>query len=217
MATGRWSHRRCRTSPVAIAADVVAWRRDHAADRSADDDDLIRRVAAGDCAAWRALVRAHLAAIVGYAWHRLGDAAEAEDIAQETFIRLLGKVGTWRRGGPGLRAWLYRVATNLCIDRRRGERPLSLDALADAGAVPADPGDLDTGLDRSRAVRHALAQLPQRQSTALILVHYQGLSGQEAAAALEVSVEALESLLSRGRRALRRRLAPLVADLLGAQ
>ena len=83
--------------------------------------------------------------------------------------------------------------------------------------MPADPGDLDTGLDRSRAVRHALAQLPQRQSTALILVHYQGLSGQEAAAALEVSVEALESLLSRGRRALRRRLAPLVADLLGAQ
>jgi RNA polymerase sigma-70 factor (ECF subfamily) len=80
----------------------------------------------------------------------------------------------------------------------------------------AEPADLDCPLDRKRHIEAALAGLPERQRAAVVLVHYQGFSGREAASALDVSVEALESLLARARRTLRNTLAPVRADLLGS-
>ena len=94
------------------------------------------RTAAGDRRAWTRLVERHLSAVVGYAWHLLDSHAEAEDVAQETFVRLLSKVGQWQPGGASLRAWLYRVATNLCIDQRRLRRTIGL---ADAPEPPERP------------------------------------------------------------------------------
>jgi RNA polymerase sigma-70 factor (ECF subfamily) len=143
----------------------------------------------------------------------LGDPAEAEDVAQETFLRLHRKLASWEGGEDGLSSWLHRVAVNISIDRHRGPaRPASLD---DIGEV-AEPAGLDGDLDRKRHVDAALADLPARQRAALVLVHYQGFSGREAASALDISVEALESLLARARRTLRNNLAPQRADLLGA-
>lgn len=179
---------------------------------TAADPGRIARAAAGDAGAWAALVRRHLPAVTRCAAYMLGDPAEAEDVAQDTFLRLHRKLSTWEGGEDGLSSWLHRVAVNLSIDRHRAPaRPISL---ADAGEV-AQPAGLDGPLDRKRHVERALAELPERQRAALILVHYQGLSGREAAAALDVSVEALESLLARGRRTLRNTLAPVRADLLG--
>jgi RNA polymerase sigma-70 factor (ECF subfamily) len=180
---------------------------------TAVDPGRIARAAAGDAGAWAALVRRHLPAVTRCAAYMLGDPAEAEDVAQDTFMRLHRKLATWEGGEDGLSSWLHRVAVNLSIDRRRA--PVRPSSLADAGEV-AEPANLDGPLDRKRHVESALVKLPDRQRAALVLVHYQGLSGREAAAALDISVEALESLLARGRRSLRNTLAPVRGDLLGA-
>lgn len=178
------------------------------------DPGRIARAAAGDNGAWAALVHRHLPAVTRCAGYMLGDDAEAEDVAQETFLRLHRKLADWEGGEDGLSSWLHRVAVNLSIDRHRA--PARPAALAEVEEV-STPAGLDGPLDRKRHVTAALADLPDRQRAALVLVHYQGLSGREAATALDISVEALESLLSRARRTLRTVLAPVRADLLGAQ
>lgn len=178
------------------------------------DDGLVLRLADGCDGAMAALSERHLQPILACAWRILGDRAEAEDVAQETFVRLLRKAPEWRPDGPALRAWLLRVATNLCIDRRRvrariSPMPDDVDQLEDRGKAP-----LEDDLAIRHAVRSAVADLPDRQRAVLVLVHFQGFSGQEAANALGVSGEAVESLLSRARRRLRKVLSPHMKNLL---
>jgi RNA polymerase sigma-70 factor (ECF subfamily) len=178
------------------------------------DSELVSRAASGDRAAWAQLVDRYLGPVSGYAWHMLGDRGEAEDVAQETFVRLMGKVADWDAdGAASLKTWLYRVAINLCIDRRRKVVPLPVAELPEVPDIHA-PG-AEERLDRERVVREALDRLPERQRAVLTLVYYQGLSNGEAAAALRISVEAVESLLARARRALRAMLMPVRDDLLG--
>ena len=178
------------------------------------DNELVSRAASGDRAAWAQLVDRYLGPVSGYAWHMLGDRGEAEDVAQETFVRLMGKVADWDAdGAASLKTWLYRVAINLCIDRRRKVVPLPVAELPEVPDIHA-PGAEEI-LDRDRVVREALDRLPERQRAVLTLVYYQGLSNGEAAAALRISVEAVESLLARARRALRAMLMPVRDDLLG--
>ncbi|MDX1483393.1 MAG: sigma-70 family RNA polymerase sigma factor [Alphaproteobacteria bacterium] len=180
---------------------------------SASDDYLIALAAGGDGAAWSALVERYLAQITGHAWYMLGDPREAEDIAQEAFLRLFAKAPEWQPDGAKLKTWLYRVVVNLCIDRKRKAVPLpieNLPELPDGGAETAD-----RSLDVQRAVRGALDDLPPRQRAALVLTYYQGCSNSEAGEILGISDEAVESLLARGRRALRRDLALLRRDLMG--
>ena len=174
------------------------------------------RTAAGDRRAWTRLVERHLSAVVGYAWHLLDSHAEAEDVAQETFVRLLSKVGQWQPGGASLRAWLYRVATNLCIDQRRLRRTIGLADAPEPPRAAETEAELDQYLDRRRLVRRALQELPEGQRMAIILIYYHGFTNREAAELMGVSVDAVESRLARARRALRRRLQPVKPDLLGA-
>ncbi|MSO71263.1 MAG: sigma-70 family RNA polymerase sigma factor [Alphaproteobacteria bacterium] len=170
------------------------------------------RVAERDVAAWTAIIERHLGALVATAWHVTGDRAEADDVAQETFVRLMAKARDWRSDCPPLRAWLHRVAVNLSIDRRRARRTVPLDETMPG--LEAESGDPLRDAAITRAVGRVMEQLPRRQRAAIALVHYQGFSGQEAAQMLEVSVEALESLLARARRALRLELTPLLSKLL---
>ena len=153
----------------------------------------------------RELVALKLPRVLALAMRMLDDAAEAEDVAQETLLRTWRQAARWR-GGTRLDTWLHRVALNLCYDRlrRRRERPV---------AEPPDQVDPALGADRqverdqtARQVRAALAALPERQRAAVLLHHYQELRQAEAAAVLGVSVDAYESLLARARRTLRTRL-----------
>ncbi len=194
--------------------DVRKRPRHPASPAAADDDALIRCIAAGDASAWPQLAQRHLGPLVALAWRILGDRAEAEDVAQEVFVRLLVKVPAWEPGGAALRTWLSRVAINLCIDRRRAKRTTPLDDLPEPRDPTADEAVVARRFDMARKVRAALHKLPERQSIALALVYYQGFSNREAANILKVSVDALESLLSRGRRAMKEDLSNVATDLL---
>ena len=179
------------------------------------DDSLIARVNAGDRRAWRVLVDRHTGPVFGQAWRMLGDRAEAEDVAQETFVRLMRKAPDWRRGEAALRTWLFRVAINMCIDRTRARRTVPLDDAPEFADRATDPAATDRGIDMRQSVQAALQALPERQRAALVMAHYQGFSNAECADALEISVDALESLLARARRALRQTLAPLANEMFG--
>jgi RNA polymerase sigma factor (sigma-70 family) len=174
------------------------------------DEALVARVGQGDPAAVRALVARKLPRLLALAGRILGEGAEAEDVAQETFLRAWKQAPTWNSGRARFDTWLHRVALNLCYDRLRRRRETAMDSppeRADEGPAP------DRGLeaaDVGRRVAQAMRALPDRQREAIVLCHYQELGAAEASRSMGVSIEALESLLARGRRTLRAALGDLV-------
>lgn len=179
------------------------------------DLDLVRRAGAGDAQACAALVDRYLAKVTAFAGRMLANRADAEEVAQDVFLRVWQHAGNWRAGSARFSTWLYRVTLNLCHDRLRRRRETTLDAAGDPASDAPPPGaDLQRHAVAAR-VAAALAQLPERQREAIVLCHYQELGNIEAAAVLDVTVEALESLLSRGRRRLRELLASEAQDLMG--
>jgi RNA polymerase sigma-70 factor (ECF subfamily) len=167
----------------------------------------MRRVASGDARALEILAERHTPMLFAVAWRMLADAAEAEDVVQETMTRLWTHADKWTPIGGGLGGWLRRVATNLCLDRKRKRAFVSDDAVPErADEAPAADALIDAGR-RERAVAAAMQELPDRQRAAIVLTYYEGLSNAEAASSLGVGVKALESLLVRARRSLGRSLA----------
>lgn len=170
-------------------------------DRS--DEELVALAGNGDRQAYRVLVERHGRRVLAMARRMTGNLAEAEDVAQEAFLRVWQHAGDWRDRGAKFTTWLYRVVVNLCLDRRRR---VPMAPLEEAGN-PADErpnAEATVAADeRARRVAEALAALPDRQRAALVLSYYEGMSNASAAAVLEISVEALESLLVRARRAIR--------------
>ena len=94
-------------------------RERHAIAEGLDDGALMRRVAAGDARALEAVAGRYTPMLFGIAWRMLADAAEAEDVVQETITRAWVNAASWAPVGGGLGAWLRRIATNLCLDRKR--------------------------------------------------------------------------------------------------
>jgi len=170
------------------------------------DGDLVRRVGAGDAHAIETLVARKLPRMTALAQRLLGDRTEAEDVVQELFLRVWKNAADWRPGAARFDTWMHRVALNLCTDRLRRRRDVALPETWDA----LDPQPLaDAAMvaeQRSTAVGHALAALAPRQREAIVLTYYQELANRDAAAVMGIGVDALESLLARGRRALKARL-----------
>ena len=161
------------------------------------------RVKAQDRDAFAVLVERHLATIHAFNYRLTRDAEDAADLAQETFLRVWSKAATYKPNRVKFTTWLHRIAHNLCIDQHRRRRPVD-----DVDVDTLDGGEAD--IDRMpanerlrRAVDRALADLPERQRTALLLCHRRNMSNREAAEVLGISVDALESLISRARRTLR--------------
>lgn len=164
------------------------------------DEELLVQISQGNKVAFTLLVIKYLQDVLNFTLRYLKQRADAEDIAQETFTRLWRKAPVWQDYGYSVKAWLFRVAYNLCIDDLRKLKPVVF-AEADDQII-----DVSAYTDKQLADRNnlsiqaaALDEIPERQRTAITLSVYQGLSNKEAAAVMGVSIDALESLLARGR------------------
>jgi RNA polymerase sigma-70 factor (ECF subfamily) len=171
------------------------------------DAELVARVGEQDPAAVRTLVSRKLPRLLALATRMLGDRMEAEDVAQEAFVRIWKQAPHWKEGEARFDTWIHRVALNLCYDRLRGRREDLVAELPDEADPQALPDMQIEARVRDERVRTALAALPVRQREALVLSYYQELSNIEAAALMGITVDALESLLARARRNLRAQLA----------
>jgi RNA polymerase sigma-70 factor (ECF subfamily) len=187
-----------------------------------DDWTLAERVRGGDDAAFDALMARYKRPILSFVFRLLGDAAEAEDVAQEMFVRAYRGMQRprFRKTSAKFSTWLFQIARHAALDslRRRRRHPAeSLSALADRGeeAVAREPTAADNASARETGGRiaAAVALLPEDQRTALVLAEYENLPHADIAAVMRCSVKSVEARLYRARRFLRARLADLLAEL----
>ena len=144
----------------------------------------------------------HAPRLHAVAAHTLGDAALAEDVVQETFLKAWDAAATWEPGRARFSTWLHRVTLNRALDHLRRTRPLTGVELPDR-ADPAPTADAVLAEhERKSAAQLAVAALPERQRAAISL-YTEGVSQRDAAATLDITEGAYESLLVRARRTLR--------------
>jgi RNA polymerase sigma-70 factor (ECF subfamily) len=170
------------------------------------DEALMARVARGDQPAFRMLVRRHLPAMVGVARRILGNAADAEEVAQEAMLRVWTHAPRWQPLAA-FKTWLTRVVVNLCLDRKRRAQWVPLEAageLVDPALGIVERKELD---ERESLLRRAIENLPDRQRVAIVLTYSEGMSNAQVADVLDTSVSAVETLLVRGKQRLRNALA----------
>ncbi|GAW36040.1 ECF RNA polymerase sigma factor SigE [Roseovarius sp. A-2] len=173
------------------------------------DEALLVLFANGDSVAARVLTLRLTPRVMAHAYRLLGNRAEAEDVAQEAMLRLWKQARDWRQGEAKVTTWLYRVVANLCIDRQRRARggPVALDAIPEPADERASADETLQERARAEALQAALDTLPERQRQAVVLRHIEGLANPEIAEIMEITIEAVESLTSRGKRALSAALA----------
>jgi RNA polymerase sigma-70 factor (ECF subfamily) len=178
------------------------------------DGALLIAYANGDLEVAQVLAARLAPRVLGQATRMLADRTEAEDVTQEALMRLWKIAPDWRQGEAEVSTWLYRVTANLCTDRLRKRRRLTgLDDVAEPiDRQPSAAERLQDGA-RMEALAQAMANLPERQAQAVALRHLEGLGNPEIAEIMDISVEAVESLTARGKRALAALLAGRKAEL----
>jgi RNA polymerase sigma-70 factor (ECF subfamily) len=180
------------------------------------DVQLMLAFANGQEEAFVELYRRHRDRIVSFTRRMLGDQAQAEEAAQDVFLKLYRTRANYE---PRSRfsTFLYRIAANHCLNlRARVERKLIERDRAVEDAPGPQHANQHERMEQSQlreALEAALAKLPERQRAALLLVHYEGLSYRETAESIEVSEAAVKSLIHRARTALASELGPWIAQL----
>jgi RNA polymerase sigma-70 factor (ECF subfamily) len=166
-----------------------------------DEGSLIARSRNGDWAAFAVLVRLHQRMVYSLTYCMSGASADADDLAQETFIKAYQSLGTYR-GGSRFSSWLYRIALNLCLTWRSRER-LRGKADLEWSESAATPAPVDGPSDR---VQRALNRLSPKQRAAIVLTVFDGMTHAEAAAALGCAEKTLSWRLFTARRQLAQHL-----------
>lgn len=174
-----------------------------------NDEQLVEESRRGSREAFSALVQRHQDRVYGICYRTVGDPVEAEDLAQEAFLRLYRALGQFRRGAR-LRPWLHKIAVNVCLDalRKRKAATLSLDELSEGNPTPPAPhgGTLPEEACLTREaqalVQQALLQLPGDYRVVLVLRYLEELSYQEVADALGVPLSTVETRIFRAKKML---------------
>jgi RNA polymerase sigma-70 factor (ECF subfamily) len=176
---------------------------------------LVRKARRGDSGALAALYERYRARLYGFLVREAGDPAQAEDLYQEVWMKVMGAIGGFESERGTFRAWLFRIAANAAVDERRRRRlrrgpeldaPLPSEEARMVDLIPsADPGPERRGAagEEARTLARALAGLREEQRHAVLLRHQQGLSYPELARALSVPEGTAKSLVHRGVLALR--------------
>lgn len=171
-----------------------------------DDEALLARMKQDDAAAYRQLVERHVDRAYAIALRVLGNQADAEDVAQECLVKVWTHRQNWQDGKAKFSTWLYRVVVNRCIDLRR--RPTN-DCIDDVPEPMDDEADSVTSIHRGQVygkLSDAMGRLPEQQRLALTLSYFDDLGNAEIAEIMQTTISAVESLLKRGRQALRDKL-----------
>ena len=176
--------------------------------KEATDEQLMQAVAGGDLEAFNDLVLRHQDLAWRMAYRFLGDAMEAEDVAQETFLKILEAAPRYRPTAT-FHTYFYRVLTHLCIDRARKKQLTSIDDIPEAIDPSLSQDESLIEKERQDQIHLALDALPPNQKAAMILRHYEGLSYAEISQILGVTPKAVEGLISRAGASLQARLSHL--------
>jgi RNA polymerase sigma-70 factor (ECF subfamily) len=168
-----------------------------------EDTELLHRLASSDEAAFRLLVERHIDRAFGIALRILGSRADAEDVVQDTMLKVWTHRGQWQHGRAKFSTWLYRVVTNRCIDLRRQPRTDNVDAVPEPADIKPDVVATMQRDEVTRMLESAIARLPEQQRVAVILSYHENMSNGEIAEVMDTTVTAVESLLKRGRQQLR--------------
>jgi RNA polymerase sigma-70 factor, ECF subfamily len=179
-----------------------------------DDELLVEQVRKGNQGAFSLLVQRHQGAIYSLCYRMTGDPQEAEDLAQEAFLRLYRSVGGFRPG-TRLRPWFHRIAVNVCLDalRKRREATVPIDRLLEMESQPRTasreemPEEAYLGREIRAEVQQSLLSLPADYRAPLVLRYLEDLSYQEIAEVLGVPVSTVETRLFRAKKMLARVLA----------
>ena len=172
------------------------------------DSQLISAIRLNDSHAFALLMQRHLQRVLAVSQRIMGNEADADEVTQETFMRFWNYAPKWETGDPaGVRTWLNRVATNLCIDRLRRQRNVPLDEAGEIEDEKPNAADTIQKQDRREVFRNLLLKLPPRQRAAIVLAYYEDMTITQVAQAMELTQGAADSLLVRGRKNLRDLLA----------
>ena len=169
------------------------------------DAVLVSAVARGDSAAFRQLTDRYLVAVHRLAARMLDDSNEADEVAQDTFLKLWTQANRWRPANDdsGVLPWLRSLAMNACIDRLRRRRFQSQEEVPERADETVSAAEKIDQYRLSALVSRALGGLSDRQRAAIILTYYEELPNAEAAAAMDLHLKAFESLLLRARQTLK--------------
>lgn len=172
------------------------------------NEHLIQRVSEGDLAAFESLVRRHQTSALRLAQRFLNDPHEAEDLAQEAFLQVFRQSHRYNPNAASFKTWFFTILANLCRNTIKKRRLHYYDELPEV--VGGSNPDSEFELSRQRrALAEAIFRLPENQRLAFILCHYEEFSYAEAARSLDLSIKAVESLLVRAKRSLRKQLSEL--------
>lgn len=168
-----------------------------------EDEELLTRLAADDEAAFRQLVERHIDRAFGIALRIVGSRADAEDVVQDTMLKVWTHRGKWQHGRAKFSTWLYRVVTNRCIDLHRRPRTDNVDAVPEQADAQPDVVSTMQRNEVTHMLEDAMQRLPEQQRIAVILSYHENMSNGEIAEVMDTTVSAVESLLKRGRQQLR--------------
>jgi len=176
-------------------------------DAEVSDEQLLEQIHRGDFNAFESLVSRYQKSALGTARRFVGDEHEAEDLAQEAFLRVYRNAHQFRSDAK-FKTWFFRILTNLCFNQLKKKRPDYYDNLPVGIPAGDDPARLFERREQREVIFRAVLKLPPRQRIAFILCCFEEMSYADAAHCLGFSVKAVESLLVRARRTLRKELSP---------